>query len=116
MRKEMFTMSVTNRTKGILCILAAALCFSGMSAFVRLAGELPVFEKAFFRNFVAAIVAGVTLYRSGTPFRIPKENRRFVLCRAIFGTVGLVAKAIEYLANAEFVTGDVLSVSGGYIM
>ena len=99
----MFAMSVSSRTKGILCILAAALCFSGMSAFVRLAGELPVFEKAFFRNFVAAIVAGITLYRSGTPFRIPKENRKFVLCRAIFGTIGLVANfyAIDRLNLAD---------------
>ena len=32
------------------------------------------------------------------------------------GTPEDVAKAIEYLANAEFVTGDVLSVNGGYIM
>ena len=27
-----------------------------------------------------------------------------------------VAKAMEYLANAEFVTGQVLSVNGGYVV
>ena len=32
------------------------------------------------------------------------------------GTAMDVAKAIEYLANAEFVTGHVLSVNGGYII
>ena len=32
------------------------------------------------------------------------------------GTVEDVAKAMEYLADAEFVTGDVLSVNGGYVM
>ena len=96
-------MSVSNRTKGILCILAAALFFSGMSAFVRLAGDLPVFEKAFFRNFVAAIVAAVTLWRSKTPVRIAKENRKFVIFRAIFGTIGLVANfyAIDRLNLAD---------------
>lgn len=96
-------MSVSNRTKGILCILAAALCFSGMSAFVRMAGDVPVFEKAFFRNFVAAIVAGITLRRSGTCFCIPKESRKFVICRAVFGTIGLVANfyAIDRLNLAD---------------
>ena len=74
-----------------------------MSAFVRLAGELPVFEKAFFRNFVAAIVAAVTLWRRGIPLHISGENRKFVLLRAVFGTVGLVANfyAIERLNLAD---------------
>ena len=32
------------------------------------------------------------------------------------GTAEDVAKAMEYLANAEFVTGEILSVSGGYVI
>ncbi len=32
------------------------------------------------------------------------------------GTAGDVAEAIEYLANAEFITGHVLSVNGGYVI
>ena len=32
------------------------------------------------------------------------------------GTPEDVAKAMEYLANAEFVTGEILSVNGGYII
>ena len=32
------------------------------------------------------------------------------------GTPEDVAKAMEYLANAEFITGHVLSVNGGYII
>jgi NAD(P)-dependent dehydrogenase (short-subunit alcohol dehydrogenase family) len=27
-----------------------------------------------------------------------------------------VAKAMEYLANAEFVTGHVLNIDGGYVL
>ena len=96
-------MSVSNRTKGILCILSAALFFSGMSAFVRLAGDLPVFEKAFFRNFVAACIAAVTLWRSRTPLHIGKENLKFVILRATFGTVGLVSNfyAIDRMNLAD---------------
>ena len=99
----MFLLTVSNRTKGILCILSAALFFSGMSAFVRLAGDIPVFEKAFFRNFVAACVAAFTLWKSHTPLHIGKENMKFVLARAIFGTVGLVSNfyAIDRLHLAD---------------
>jgi 3-oxoacyl-[acyl-carrier protein] reductase len=32
------------------------------------------------------------------------------------GTPQDVAKAMEYLANAEFITGEVLSVSGGFVI
>jgi len=99
----MYSMSVSNRTKGILCIVTAALFFSGMSAFVRLAGDLPVFEKAFFRNFVAAIIAAITLKRNHTPLHIGKGNLKFVLARAVLGTVGLVANfyAIDRLNLAD---------------
>ncbi|MBQ3011790.1 MAG: DMT family transporter [Oscillospiraceae bacterium] len=96
-------MSVSNRIKGIFCIIAAAMFFSGMSAFVRLAGDLPVFEKAFFRNFVAAIIAAITLKRNHTPLHIGKGNFKFVLARAILGTFGLVANfyAIDRLNLAD---------------
>ncbi len=32
------------------------------------------------------------------------------------GTAQDVAKAMEYLANAEFITGEVLSINGGYVL
>lgn len=35
------------RTKGILYVITAAFGFSMMSVFVRLAGDLPSFQKAF---------------------------------------------------------------------
>ena len=96
-------MTFQPRTKGIFCILSAALFFSGMSAFVRLAGDLPVFEKAFFRNFVAAVVAALTLAKQHTPLHIGKENLKFVLARSVLGTIGLVANfyAIDRLNLAD---------------
>ena len=96
-------MSVSNRTKGVLCIFASALFFSFMSAFVRLSGDLPVFEKAFFRNFVAAIIAAFTLKRNHTHLHIGRENLKFVLARAIWGTIGLTANfyAIDRLNLAD---------------
>lgn len=96
-------MKLSNRAKGALCITGSALCFAGMSVFVRLAGELPTFEKAFFRNFVAAIFAIILIRREKIPVRIEKNARLLVLLRCIFGTAGLVLNfyAIDHLALAD---------------
>lgn len=96
-------MPLSNRAKGALCIIGAALCFAGMSAFVRLAGDLPTFEKAFFRNFIAAIVVFLRIRRKRIPLRIPKEGRPMVLLRCVFGTIGLLMNfyAIDRLALAD---------------
>ena len=47
--------SVSQKTKGIFYILVAAFGFSLMSTFVKLAGDLPAIQKAFFRNFIALL-------------------------------------------------------------
>lgn len=96
-------MKLSNRAKGALCITGSALYFAGMSVFVRLAGELPTFEKAFFRNFVAAIFAIILICREKIPVRIEKNARLLVLLRCIFGTAGLVLNfyAIDHLALAD---------------
>lgn len=92
-----------DRTKGVLCILAAAFCFASMSAFVHLAGELPVFEKAFFRNAAAAVIAAVTVGRDHIPLRIERPQRLYVLLRCVFGTAGLLLNfyAIDRLSLAD---------------
>ncbi len=94
---------MTNRVKGALCIIAAALCFASMSAFVRLAGELPTFEKAFFRNFIAAVLVYITIRVRGIPLRLHPGTRRFVLLRCVFGTAGLLLNfyAIDRLNLAD---------------
>lgn len=92
-----------NQTKGALCILCAALCFAGMSALVRLAGDLPTFEKAFFRNFVAMFPAAWLVRRQGVSFRVPPACRTDVLLRCVFGTCGLLFNfyAIDRLNLAD---------------
>ena len=47
------------RNKGIFYITLAAFCFAMMSLFVRLSGDLPPMQKAFFRNFVALCLRAV---------------------------------------------------------
>lgn len=81
---------MSNHSKGILFILLSALSFALMSVCVRLAGEIPTFEKAFFRNFVALLITGVIMLRQRVPVRLSRESRRFVFWRAAFGTLGLL--------------------------
>ena len=54
---------MSKRTKGIIYIILSALLFALMNMFVKLSGDLPVFEKAFFRNAIAAIIALIVLLK-----------------------------------------------------
>lgn len=91
---------MSNRTKGTICILLAALSFALMSTFVRLAGDIPSMQKAFFRNFVAMIFALLIMLKNHEPFHPPeKRHWLLLLARAAFGTVGLICNfyAVDYL-------------------
>lgn len=93
----------SERTLGILCILCAAFCFSLMSLFVRLAGNIPTMQKIFFRNLVAAIAAFVILAREGQGFRIHKDCLGSHLARSITGMLGMIANfwAIDHIGMAD---------------
>lgn len=89
--------------KGILCIIASAFFFSLMSLLVRMAGDLPTMEKAFFRNAIAAGMAFIIL--SGTPekFHIRRESWPDLILRSVFGTAGVILNfwAIDHIAIAD---------------
>ncbi|MDE6723772.1 MAG: EamA family transporter, partial [Eubacterium sp.] len=68
MKKEL-----SNRTKGVIFILLSAVCFTGMNTFVRLSGDVPTFQKVFFRNFVAMFFALFELVKAKESI-IPKEG------------------------------------------
>ena len=96
-------MERTNKIKGIICILLAAFGFSLMTFFIRISGDLPTMQKAFFRNFVALLVAAAALIKNKTPFHIEKNNRADIFFRCLFGTSGLIANfyAIDRLGIAD---------------
>lgn len=76
--------------KGIVCIIVSAFCFSLMSLFIRLSGDLPTLQKCFFRNVVAMFIAMFSIKKSGEGFSIGKGNLPFLFMRALGGTVGLL--------------------------
>ena len=49
--------------------------------FVKLSGDVPTMEKAFFRNAFAAIIAAVALFRSEEKFKMKKGNGKYVFLR-----------------------------------
>jgi drug/metabolite transporter (DMT)-like permease len=74
-----------------------------MTFFVRLSGDVPTMEKAFFRNAFAAVIAMVTLIRSEDKFKIKKGNGKYIFLRCLFGTTGLLCNfyAIDHLPLAD---------------
>lgn len=95
--------NMDNRKQGILFIIMAGFFFALMTFFVRISGELPTMEKAFFRNIVAAVIAFITMIRSGVKFRPAKENVIDLFMRSLCGTIGLICNfyAIDKLNIAD---------------
>ena len=93
----------SNDAKGIACILLAALGFSLMTFFVKLSGDVPTIEKAFFRNAFAAVIAAVSLLRTEEKFKIHKGCGKYIFLRCLFGTTGLLCNfyAIDHLPLAD---------------
>ena len=96
-------MKTSNNIKGIIFILLAALGFSLMTFFVRISGDLPTMQKAFFRNSVALVVAASVMIRSKEKIVIGKGNRLDIFLRSLFGTLGLIANfyAVDHLGMAD---------------
>lgn len=80
---------INNRTKGIICILLSALCFSGMSSFINLSGDVPVAQKVFFRNLVALFIAVIMLLKNKESFKPHKGCIPYHLLRSSAGLLGV---------------------------
>lgn len=89
-QEGMFMAKISGKTQGILYIIIAAFGFAGMSLFVKLAGDLPAFQKAFFRNFVALIYISIIILKEKAGFIPKKESIKPLFCRCFFGTLGLL--------------------------
>ena len=93
----------TNIHKAIFHLLLAAFFFSLMTFFVRISGDLPTMQKAFFRNFFALIIATGSILKNKVGFSIRKGNGISVMMRCLFGTSGMIANfwAIDRLGIAD---------------
>jgi len=89
-----------------MMLMLSALCFAFMNVCVRMAGDLPVFQKSLFRNLVSLIIALTVMLRNGESL-LPDDRRNlpFLLIRATAGSIGILCNfyAVDHLllANAS---------------
>lgn len=96
--------NINPRYKAILYICLSALSFAFMSTFVRLSGDLPTFQKTFFRNFIALFFAIFALAKNHIPFKIEgRKNNIIIFLRAFMGTLGMIGNfyAIDKLVLSD---------------
>lgn len=92
-----------NYIRGVIMIILSAFCFACMNVSVRLAGDIPSIQKSFFRNLVAAVIAGAIVCKDRIPLRVKKEAYPALILRCIFGTAGILCNfyAIDHLFIAD---------------
>ena len=101
-------MKLNNSIKGILCIIASAFFFALMGLFVQLSGELPSFQKSFFRNAVAAVIACIMLVKEGGGFKWQKDCLMPLVLRSLFGTIGILC---NFYALDRLILSDALMLN-----
>ncbi len=84
-------------------MLISALSFAFMGAMVKLAGDLPVIEKVFFRNMISLIVAFILIKKAGVPLFGLRKNQKYLLLRSLLGLGGVILYfiAISRLSLAD---------------
>lgn len=106
---------MSDRNKGILCLVASAFGFALMAFFVRLTddfgGPVGCVQKSFFRNAIALAIALVVWFRHGgmIPSGAPR-GRVFALmtARSICGTVGIFA---NFYALGQIPIGEAMTLN-----
>lgn len=81
---------MNNKTKSVMYMLVSSIAFAFMGAMVKLAGDVPVFEKVIFRNFISLIVAFIVLKQSGASMFGKRENQKYLLLRSLLGLTGMI--------------------------
>jgi len=105
---------VTARTKGVLCLVASAFGFAAMAMFVHLAdlhgAYISSFQKSFFRNVVAALLAGGLFLRRRAegPVSCPRAAWGTLLGRSVFGTLGIFG---TFYALSHIPIGDAMALN-----
>ena len=96
---------MTDRTKGILCIVFSAFCYSWMNVCVKMTADLPIMVKVFARSILALVIAVWFLRREHISFKPKRENFRLLVVRSVLTLSGTLfnfyAVAHIYIADAN---------------
>ena len=97
-----------NLVKGATNIILSAFFFALMGMFVKLAGDVPSFQKAFFRNVIAAFIALFILLKNGDTLKWTKGCFKALSFRAIFGFMGVI---LNFYAIDKLNLSDALALN-----
>ena len=89
--------------RAVLLIVIAGLSFSLVGVAVRLSGDVPLYEKVFFRSvFSLAATGHIAARNRSNPFR-PTNRVPFLILRGVFGTTAMTLYfyAVENLAIGD---------------
>ena len=94
---------MTQKNKGVCCILLSSFSFALMNMFVRMSGDLPSIQKSFFRNFVAMLFALSILMKERPEIRLDSASKKFLFLRSLCGTIGFLCNfyAVDHLVLAD---------------
>ena len=105
LREKMKTDRKTRYYCGVIFLILSSFSFAVMNVSVRMAGDLPTYEKVFFRNLVALIFAGIILLRRRHESRMywNKERAFYMTLRCVIGCMGVVGNfyAIDHMVVAD---------------
>lgn len=97
-------MVLTNKQKGTLLLILSTFLFAAMQVVVRIAGaNLPLMERAFFRNSVSLILAFFIIKKNHLSMFGTKKDQPLLMGRSISGFLGviLVFYASSYANQAD---------------
>jgi len=97
------TVGSDNVGLAILMIVLSGLSFSIVAVMVRLAGDVPIYEKVFFRSIVVLVATGALAVRSRENPFARNRHMPLLLLRGAFGTTAMFLYffAIERLTIAD---------------
>ena len=92
-----------NKKLGILMILISALSFSLMNVFARMAGDIPVMQKTFFRNIVAILFICTYFGFKRKKVKIRSGCIKFHILRSLFGTLSVIGNfyAVDHMLLSD---------------
>lgn len=92
-----------SKYSAVIYVIMAGFFFALMNLFIRLSGDVPTFEKCFFRNFVAGIIALLSVIRGEKFVLGEKKNILYIFIRALSGTIALIFNfyAVDHMVIAD---------------
>lgn len=94
---------MSQKNKGVCCILLSSFSFALMNLFVRMSGDLPSIQKSFFRNFVAMLFALFILMKERPEIKLDGKSKKYLFLRSFCGTIGILCNfhAVDHLVLAD---------------